>query len=169
MNISQYACFAILCLTSISLVSQEIYKTTNENGKVIFSDIPLGNSEKISAELTNIQKPTETTKAAKPIKRAKVKGYQAKLSSPTEGQFFSPSQRSLAIQISLSQPLQNDHRIEFLVDGKRVGSPSSALSTNVPMGIKMRGRHQVSARVVELHGNIVSSASPVTIQVFRPN
>lgn len=169
MNISQAACFAILCLSPASLLSQEIYKTTNEDGKVFFSDIPQKNSEKISAELTNIQKPIDATKAIKRSKRPKATGYQAKLSSPTDGQFLGPSQRSLFIQVRLSQPLQNHHLIEFLVDGKRVGKPSSSSSINVPMGIKMRGRHQVSARVIEINGNIVASTSSASIQVFRPN
>ncbi len=169
MNISQATCFAILCLTPASLLSQEIYKTTNEDGKVIFSDTPQKNSEKISAELTNIQQPIEATKTIKRTNRVKATGYEARLSSPTEGQFLSPSQRSLTIQISLSQPLQNHHLIEFLVDGKRVASPSTSTSISTPMGIKMRGRHQVSARVIEMNGKIVASTSPVSIQVFRPN
>lgn len=169
MNISQAACFAILCLNPASVLSQEIYKTTNEDGKVFFSDIPQKNSKKISAELTNIQKPIDATKAIKRTKRPKATDYQAKLLSPTDGLFLGPSQRSLIIQISLSQPLQNHHLIEFLVDGKRAGTPSTSSSIAVPMGIKMRGQHQVSARVIEVNGNPVSSTSSVSIQVFRPN
>ncbi len=169
MKISLYACTAILCLTPASLLSQEIYKTTNEDGEVIFSDTPQANSEKISAELTNIQKPIEATTAKKRTHQVKATGYQAKLLSPTEGQFLSPSQRTLNIKINLAPALENNHLIEFLIDGKRVGTPSRSPSYSAPMGIKMRGRHQVSARVIEINGKTVASTPSVTIQVFRPN
>lgn len=169
MYITRTLQFALPILLAISANAQEVYRTIDEDGRVIFSDIPQQHSEQIEVKPTNIQPAIKPTAPIRKTRQTESIHYHARLSSPDDGQLYGPGQRSLSMSLSLSPALHSDHQIEFWLDGKRVGGPSSSSSASLNMGIKMRGRHQVSAKVIDSDGNTVVSTPSVTIHVVRPN
>ncbi|MFL0805176.1 MAG: DUF4124 domain-containing protein [Agarilytica sp.] len=156
-------------LLAPSLAAQDVYKTLTKEGKVVFSDTPQQNSEKIETELTNLQSPTQVSPQQRTSKTAKSSEYNLRLTSPKNGAKLGPSQRALALSISVTPALDAGYQVEFWLDGKRIRGPSRSTSASYPMGIKMRGKHSVMAKIVNSAGKAIASSTSSTIYVIRPN
>ncbi len=159
----------VACLLPVSLGAQEVYKTITKEGKVVFSDTPQQNSEKVETELTNLQAPTQVSTQQYSSSKQKSSEYKVRLTSPKSGFKLGPSQRSLSMSVAVTPSLEVGYRVEFWIDGKRVRGPSKSTSASYPMGIKMRGKHSVTAKIVNSSGKAVASSSSATIHVIRPN
>ncbi len=159
----------LIWLLPASSGAQEVYKTITKEGNVVFSDTPQQNSEKIETELTNLQAPTQTSPQQRVSKTKKSAEYRVRLTSPQNGSKLGPSQRSLAMRVSVIPSLEPEYRVEFWLDGKRIRGPSKSTSASFPMGIKMRGKHTVMAKIVNSAGKTIASSSISTIHVIRPN
>ncbi len=159
----------VIWLLSASLTSQEVYKTITEEGKVVFSDTPQQNSKKIETELTNLQTPAQVRPKQHTRNTSDSTTYKVRLTSPKDGYQLGPSQRALSLSITITPKLEVGDKVEFWLDGKRVRGPSKSTSASYPMGIKMRGRHTVSAKIVNANGSTVASSATSTIHVIRPN
>jgi len=160
----------VLCLLSIGNThSQEVYKTVDAEGNVIFTDKPDKNSEKVDVEIKNIQQPIEIQqkKAKKSANKKRVE-YTLELMSPTAGQRFGPAQRTLQIRVAITPELLPEHYIEFYLNGERVAGPSRSNSAFVPLGIKMRGQKTANVKVIDESGRVIASSSSATVHVIRP-
>ncbi len=166
--------FFFLCLFMASFAmlthSDTIYKTVDEQGNVVFSDVPSDDSKAIDVELQNIQEATQiTAPPAQQAPSAAKTEYRITLLSPAEGQRFGPTQRYLSISVEVQPGLSPQHNIAFYLDGKQVAAPSRATSTRIPMGLKMRGRHSVQAKLITQQGKTVDATQSVSIYTIRPN
>ncbi len=159
----------LLLLLAPCSYSDTVYKTVDEHGNVVFSDVPSDDSKQVEVEIQNIQ---EATRVTTPTRQAPVQPKvetRISLLSPAEGQRFGPSQRNLTISVQVHPTLPSGHRIAFYIDGKRIAEPSRSTSTSIPMGLKMRGRHSVQAKLLNKAGATVSTTPSVSIYTIRPN
>lgn len=154
------------CFT-FSSQAQEVYKTVDENGKVIFSDKPKNeDSEKVDTKLKNVQPGT----VVRPYKKEKKEGAPASIhiTSPSNGQQFGPTQSSVSISAKVLPKMSAKYRVTLFFDGKVISGPSQSTSASVPLSIKTRGKHTVSATLSDEAGNTIAQSNSVTIQVIRP-
>ncbi len=140
-----------------SLSAETVYKTVDENGKIIFTDKPSEEAEQIKIkELDNsINNPNPGKYKPSTQKQEEEDKYKSLVvSSPENGAGIRSNNGNVSISVSLEPGLNPGHKIVVSMDGKEVGSGSSVSLQNVD-----RGTHSISARVVDSDGKTHISTS----------
>lgn len=165
--------FLFLLLIIPFAMAEEIYKTVDENGKVIYTDTPTKEGEKVEMQELNTVPPPEYR--PRPSSSSSEGGssmdgppnYQLYFSSPADGTKVGPEQTSLNVQVQVEPGLQSGHLLQFFVNGQPQGTAQSSTSfvaTNL-----MRGQKTIGVAIVDQQGNVLASAAPVRVYVIRPN
>ena len=163
---------------ALSLPAQaEIYRTVDENGNVVFTDIPPReddeNAEQIIIENPNsfaveeaipntdawIVEPEEGEEAEAPFR------YQAlEIVSPVDDEPVRENAGNITIVTNLNPRLQRGHVARLLMDGSVVqeGPRASFSLANVD-----RGTHTISVEIVDENGDVLIRSSDSTFHMLR--
>lgn len=86
------------------------------------------------------------------------------IQSPSEGQVIRNTSGNLSVSVSIAPPLQENHRIQVLIDGTTVSAPQQ--ETHFDLTEIYRGTHQLSAQIIDTSDNsIIKTSSPVQVHV----
>jgi hypothetical protein len=149
----------------------EVYKSTNADGEVIYSDVPsLGARRMQMPELpTYTPVPLPVAPAAPADATGAVDaGYSTMaLDKPRNEESIRSNAGILNVAVSLEPALQSDrgHRVQFFLDGEPQGKPVARLSTSF-MNVA-RGTHTLSAAVIDEGGASLITSAPVTFHLQR--
>ena len=142
-------------------VAEEVYKTVDEDGNIIFTDKPTEGSEKvILRELKTIDNPNPAKYRPLPDKPENVDPgdiYGTLLiTNPANGSGLRNNAGNVSISVSVEPSLRPGHKLIITMDGKEIsnGAATSTSLTNVD-----RGTHSLVARVVDANGNTIKSTS----------
>jgi len=151
-----------LCLVTLPLVAQNIYKTVDENGNTVFTDQkpdddsePLKLRELTVVEAVEISTPpavgqTTTSQTATSI--------QVLVTSPSAEQTIWNTAYRLDASVELGAPLPSGARLAYLVDGtERALTPDQ----NVSIEEVWRGEHQLQVELRARDGRVLGSSEPV--------
>ncbi len=165
----------VLCL-SLSLggwsaAATEVYRWTDEDGNVIFSDVPREGAEQIEiGEVSTVPgqrvPPPRTGGAEAPAKQAGDTYTAVRITAPADEATIR-NQRQLDVGVSVEPALDigAGHRVQFYFDGAPYGDPVAGTTTMVqPLE---RGTHQLGAAVVDAAGNTLRRAETLTIYVHQ--
>jgi hypothetical protein len=164
------------CLSAIVLLAlciganAQVYKIVDKNGNVIFSDKPAPGAKEIyvpPVQTYSVPKPKVATPAAAASKKpanAPV-SYKIAISSPADDETVRQNEGDLAISVRIEPDLREPDKIEFLMDGKAIGKPSSETSTVVKL--VPRGTHTIGARIIGGRGAVRATAAPITVHMKR--
>ena len=181
----------LLCslLPWASLEAATVYRYTDEQGNVVFTDQPRGNSEQIRLEpLTVVPSLDVEGPAANPVPQRSDIG-QAERSSrlrasenrPGEPfmpystfQIASPQDEATLqtgyggnaqVELDIDPDLRPDHRVRLLVDGE---ISQSAMHTKAFMLTNLnRGEHVLQAELLDASGQVRHRSAPVRLYVHR--
>jgi hypothetical protein len=152
-------------------LAQPLYKFTNADGNVTFTDTPPlssgGTIEEDAVHAPNTAKPTETTRApATPVEEEEPTRYDTRIVTPASNATIPMGPGNFAMQAALNPRLAPSETQQLLLDGDPVGAPQRIANwqlTNV-----YRGEHQL--QVVRLDASDAQlDASPAsTVHVMRP-
>lgn len=160
--------FLVFCFFSVS-VQAEIYKTMDENGNVIYTDMKSRGVESKEVELkpiTPIEKPRSTNFVPN-SQRSK---------SPDESEYYSNfeitkpaneatvrNKQHFSVQVMVQPKLQAGHKVRLLLDGEVVETKRGTVFTleNVE-----RGAHTITAELLNDRKNVIKSSSN-TVYVHR--
>jgi hypothetical protein len=152
-------------------LAQPLYKFTNADGNVTFTDTPPlesgGTIEEDAVHAPNTAKPTETTRApATPVEEEEPTRYDTRIVTPAGNSTIPMGPGNFAMQAALNPRLAPSETQQLLLDGDPVGAPQRIANwqlTNV-----YRGEHQL--QVVRLDASDAQlDASPAsTVHVMRP-
>ena len=161
----KYIAAIILALLAASAAAQNIYKTVDEDGNVVYTDAPPTEGAKpMDLPPITVADPYEVPVAADTPdgeKDAVTTVYYPDLSfvSPISEEHFWGTGGSFTAQLASSQTLAGDHQVRFSLDGQEAGTTSSFfMQFN---GID-RGEHTVSAEILDAGGKVLARAAPVT-------
>lgn len=158
-----------------------IYKTTDAQGNVVFTDIPPRDDSK-SVELTegNLYRPpasisTTASSSADPLTQVpeaededlSFAGYdKLAITSPPHDQALRENTGNFNVTVAIDPGLHIEagHRLRVLVDGKVAGEASGA---TVPLQNIDRGTHSLVAQVIDDTGTVLVSSSPVVVHLQR--
>lgn len=163
---------------SLAAQAQTVYRTTDAQGNVTFTDNPERGGEEV--ELTPLTVvPSREVRQEQAVPR--VDGSGAAVASP--GQPFMPydSFRILApaneetlptghagnveVELDIVPELREDHRVRLLLNGR---VSQSAMHTSAFMLTNLdRGEHQLQAELLDAGGEVRHRTSPVTLYVQR--
>lgn len=157
-----------LSLALCTLAQAQIYKTTDENGKVIFTDTPTDKAEAVELRETNVAPGSERIKLpakGAPKDSPELPPYQLYINSPAPETHLNPGDRNLTVSFEVNRKLEPGLRFQLLSNGEPIGSSSTGNSITVPE--IYRGEHQISVIVYDQDQRVLAESSPVTVYVHR--
>ena len=152
-------------------LAQPVYKVTDANGDVTFTDTPPlsigGTSEEHAVHAPNTAKPTETTRApATPFEVEERIRYNTRTVTPADNATIPMGPGNFAMQPALSPRLTPSETRQLLLDGDPVGAPQRIANwqlTNV-----YRGKHQLQVVRLDARGAQLDASPASTVYVMRP-
>lgn len=163
----------LLLLLVPTLSVAQIFKSTDAQGNVTYSDTPQqgSTSEQVKLPQTNTlaapQSPKATKKpstSAEPNMEAVT--YKVAVTSPANETTFPMGPGNFSVTASVQPPLGDDEQLQLFIDGTPSGAPQAANSwalTNV-----FRGAHDLTVAVVA-KGKALATSDPVRVYVLRPS
>lgn len=165
---------------SLAAQAQTIYRTTDAQGNVVFTDNPDRGGEEV--ELAPVTVVPATGEVRIGAEAPSLEGDEAAASpgqpfmpydsfsivSPNHEQAFPVGAAgNIPVDLGIEPALREDHRVRLLVDGQ---VSQSAMHTDAFMVPNMNpGEHVLQAELLDAAGEVRHRTSPVTIYVLRAN
>ncbi len=161
---------ALGLFASFGAAAAVIYKWTDAQGVVHFSDQPAPGAEKIVTETSSANGIGGTTHFVPPPSRnAPVTGGRLKavaIDSPAKEQVFF-NDDVVAVHLQVDPGLQSGQSVSWQLNGKRLDQPPGALSFSLPA--LPRGAYVIAATVTDPNTGESQSADSVTFYVRQPS
>lgn len=153
-------------------LAAEIYKSTDAEGNVIYTDRPASKD----AEAVDIPPPTTytpvkilpTPAAAQSSPAPQVfKGYKSvRISTPENDSTLTDPSGRLELTVAVEPSLQTEHKVRILMDSDQIAEQNS---TKFVFENLDRGTHTLQAFIIDAQGRAIDLAEPITIHVRRPS
>lgn len=146
---------------------EEIYKTVDKDGNVVFSDQPAGKAEPVRVGRTNaMQPPAATSKPAgsAPAGEAGPVYDSVEITSPADGGTVTNPSGNILVRFTLAPPLRQGDSTRLLVDGMPGGIPADG---GLLAPTTSRGEHRLEVQVLDAAGTVLATSAPVHVTVFR--
>tara|TARA_R100000306_G_scaffold62333_1_gene68745 strand:- start:46331 stop:46945 length:615 start_codon:yes stop_codon:yes gene_type:complete len=155
-------------------VQAEIYRFTDAEGNVEFTDQPRKGAERVEVKETatiQLPKPDEVTAIIGERQEAAESGeggpaYETlQIAYPENESAFNSGSGDFNVVMNITPDLQSEHFLRLTLDGQ-----AQALTKGpaIPLTNVDRGTHTISVDVVE-GDSVVQSADPVTFTIHRPS
>ena len=163
---------AAICLAPAHIaLAQPVYKVTDADGNVTFTDTPPlssdGTIEEHSVNAPNSAKPIETTRApAAPVEVEEPIRYDTRIVTPADNATIPMGPGNFTVQATLNPRLAPSETLQLLLDGDPVGAPQGIANwqlTNV-----YRGEHQLQVVRLDASGAQLDASPASTVYVMRP-
>ncbi len=151
----------ILCISTTTLEAQDVYKTIDENGNVIYTDEPPDlEAQPLDLPPLNISDPIPIRSYSNTQKNSRTqKKVDFKILSPTHDQSIWGTGATLAVSFSMDIDFTQGLEIKVLIDGVEKAKQHSQSFSIANIN---RGEHQVSAQLIDSQGTVISSTASVT-------
>lgn len=151
-----------------------VYKQTDENGNITYSDIPEKNANVMvipetqttpspttqNTPTVNSTTPNTTTVNSAEPERKPYTSFS--IASPTDQVTFQ-NQRQIPVNIQLEPQLQEGDKIQLYVDGNPYGEPVA--SAQLQVNQLDRGTHTLSAVLLDKKKTVVKTSKTITIYI----
>jgi hypothetical protein len=173
-SMSRLLLIAVLLVPLTGLA--EIYRSTDAEGNVVFTDTPPPNgSETNRVELKRINTvepppaitPPPGTEATDPAAETAVAAYTVKITSPAPETSFPMGPGNFSVSVQVDPPLKKYEGLQLFMDGAPWGAPQRDNMwdlTNV-----FRGQHDLTVGVIDNAGKTLVMSEPVRVYVHRPS
>ena len=157
------------------LSTAEIYKSTDAEGNVTFSDTPSGDgpSQQVELPQTNTSAPPPdiapltTSESDAGAEQDDAIAYKVAIMSPANETTIPMGPGNFSVSASVDPAPAGGSLLQLYVDGTASGEPQSGTSwslTNV-----FRGGHDLTVGVVDKKGKQLAVSAPVRVYVLRPS
>lgn len=149
-----------------AIVSAEVYKSVDEDGKVIYTDNPRGQQAIEKVELPSINsQPAIHVPPIENTQKAAATRYSIAIAAPASGAQIPTGQANVQVLANIQPFFDASHRIRFTHNGKSAGKPSK--SPTLLLSNIHRGEHKVSAQLINKDGKVIARSKAVTFYVQR--
>jgi len=160
----------LIILQSVAVVAADIYKTVDEQGRVIYTDKPSGDqpAEKVDLPPVNTLPPEPRTNRPNPTinnKPSQQQPYSISIVSPKNNATLTAEQRDLGIAVTLDRPLESNHWLLFFMNGELL---EETQSNSVFIEEITRGSHTIYIEVIDNKCISLGVSEPVVVNVMRP-
>ena len=154
---------ALVALILATTSYAEIYKSTNDSGGAVFSDIKTNQSNTVALPPTNTHTPVQTDNLFKDTTTASEQSQTVVydtliIQSPSQDQVFRNNAGQVAVAVAITPALQGNHQIQILLDGSIATEPQSGNQFSVSE--LPRGAHSISAQVIDTADGSILISSP---------
>jgi len=163
--------FTLMCLAAPLVLAATVYKWTDENGVVHYSDQPHPNAEKVHVQNAQTYRsgatPSGGASSASPAP-APQQGYAGcAIADPADDQSFTNID-ALTVAVRTDPALRPGDQIYVLLDGALVNN-GAAVGNSYTISPVERGTHTVSAVVKNSDGGVMCQSPGVTFHVHLPS
>lgn len=162
-----YFCILLILLFSFE-VQGAVYKTVDENGQVIYTDVKphdTGSEEMELRRLTPIKGVTDSSRSfqrKKELNKQGVPPVQLKIVEPEKNATIR-NNGTFSIKLSLQPKLTGSWKVRLYLDGELIESKKSLFFR---LNNVARGTHQIKVDAINMNGEVVASAAN-TVHVHR--
>ena len=166
LGISRYLCIVLLCFLISPVVGETLYKSTDEKGNIVFSDVPPNQeSEEVDLQPINTMEAVKGKPAKTKPKPQQTPRYSISITNPTQDQQLRDNVGNVSISVTTQVPSWAQvPTVIILLDGKVVSEGSA---TQISVAHVDRGTHTISAQLKDHLGKKVATAQPVTFHLQR--
>lgn len=165
---------AVLLLPLSGVAQTSVYRTTDENGRVVFTDTPPANgaaAESVKVPQTNITAPPQDLYQRAPASRdsesAAATPAKVTITQPANEATIGPGPGNFDVAATTAPPLKDKQTLQLLVDGTPFGAAQATanwLLTNIN-----RGAHDLTVQVIGEAGQTLATSDPIRVYVLRPS
>jgi len=163
---------ALIVAVGVGSAQTRVYKSTDEEGVVEFSDRASQGAEAVKVQpAQSVDVPTPKlppSSRQSPKSAAPSAPYTAfAISSPQDDEALVEHSGRVTVGVTIDPPLRlgSGHRLQFRMDGSPIG-PLSAATTMILENVD-RGTHVLTADVVDSSGRVIASTQPSTFHLQR--
>jgi hypothetical protein len=163
-----------LILTSFTSMADSIYRTTDEQGNVVFTDAPTANanpSEPVDIQRVNTIEPPQMIEPLPDSdaggEEPAVPAYTVIITSPANETSFPMGPGNFSVNARVNPALKKYEGLQLFVDGEPWGSPQR--DTMWDLINVFRGQHDLTVGVVNNAGETQAMSQPVRVYVHRPS
>ena len=161
----------VLTLMLGSAAQAQVYRTTDENGNVVFTDTPPpGGAEEVKIKRTNTTPATEIAPPpAPPEEEPEAEGeveYTVRISAPADGSTIPMGTGSFTVIAAVSPPLEAGETLQLIMNGTNEGSPQTQNSWSL-VNVR-RGEHSIVVARYSAEGDVLATSEPSGVLVLRP-
>ncbi|KPU83241.1 hypothetical protein JI57_01925 [Psychromonas sp. PRT-SC03] len=151
--------------------STSIYKEVDAQGNVHFSDKSSQQGQSVSIKINNVFSASKKTQAEKKIQptqkqKTKIIDYQTNIISPHNDISIRSNNGQLNVQVKISPNLLSTHRLQFFMDGIKIGKQQHA-SIFTLQGVD-RGTHLLQVHLIDKEKQIISKSPIVRVHLYAP-
>lgn len=156
-----------------------IYRTTDAQGNVIFTDAPPADGhpgERVDVPPVNTtpapqvrESPaaTASTESSESTGQKAQAPPQVTITSPANETTIPQGPGNFSVTAQVSRPLQSGQRLQLRLDGEPRGEPQRETTWNLTN--VLRGAHDLTVSVLGQDGETVTTSEPVRVYVLRPS
>ncbi len=161
----------LLALTVSSVASAQVYRTTDEQGNVIFTDTPPpGGAEEVKLNRTNTTPATELAEPPEPTEEEPAEEedieYTIRISAPADGSTIPMGTGSFTVIAATSPSLEEGESLQLIMNGTNEGEPQTQNSWAL-VNVR-RGEHSIVVARYNADGEVLATSQPSTVLVLRP-
>lgn len=149
----------------------QIYRTTDENGNVVFTDKPpAGDRQVEEVQLRQLNTTPSTPPAPQsppPEASPEAPDYRVSIAFPTDETTIPMGPGNFSVSASTFPPLRDGETLQLQIDGSDRGESQASGSwelTNV-----FRGAHELTVQRRSAEGEVLATSEAVTVYVHRPS
>jgi hypothetical protein len=164
----------LYALLFVSLAGNaQIYKTTDAEGNVSYSDMPTngGSSEKVEVQHINTTPPPPTAAPQRRQQAAEEEpaamSYQAVITAPANETTIPMGPGNFSVSAQVEPALEPGAALQLYVDGNPEGVPQE--SANWSLTNVFRGAHDLEVAVIDMNGEELTRSPAVRVYVLRPS
>jgi hypothetical protein len=163
-----------MLMASFNSAADSIYRTTDAEGNVVFTDAPDANSrpaEKIEIQRTNTAEPPQITPLPDTNTSSNEQDapppYTVAITTPADETSFPMGPGNFSVSVRVSPTLNKYEGLQLFVDGEAWGTPQR--DTLWDLINVFRGQHDLTVAVVNKAGETQAMSAPVRVYVHRPS
>lgn len=160
----------ILVATSIYAGTSQIYKWTDDNGNVHFSDKTQPGAVVVELPKAQTFSPPTSPKniqSSNPISDSTLTHYdKVTIVQPEDQATIRNAQGVISVILAFKPKLRGEDKVQMILDGSPLGFPQAA---NVfALQDINRGSHTLAAQIVDMDGNVLNTSELITIYMMPP-
>jgi hypothetical protein len=163
-----------LLLFPLVCFAQAIYRTTDAQGNVVFTDTPPANAtqaDRIEIRPINTVHPPDVPASRMLAKLPEVdasgESYSVAITDPANETSFPMGPGNFSVRATVTPALHDGDSVQLFIDGTSQGAPQ--LDGTWDLTNVFRGRHDLTVAVIDGSGEKILLSDPVTVFVHRPS
>ena len=161
----------LIFFVSLPLFARDVYKWTNDEGVVIYSDtyregaerIRVSDSKSSPASSTPAEK-TAGSAGGEQTDAAEAAGYESlEIVQPENDATIRSNEGTVAVGLALTPALAEGHSVKILLDGNEM--PGEVKATQFSLTNLNRGTHTLETRVVDAEGAVVITSNSINFHL----